>query len=51
MATAEKIKPDSSLYWLAIAVLLIILGLFGSQAIEWVLTRLYDFFIQKARAK
>jgi len=51
MTTAEKIKPGTSVYWVAVGMFLIFMSLFGNPAIEWLLTRLYEFFIQMSLAK
>ena len=47
MMTADKIKPDKTAYWFALLVVLVILGLYGRQAMEWILMKLYEFFIQR----
>ncbi|MBL0146239.1 MAG: hypothetical protein IPP48_11160 [Chitinophagaceae bacterium] len=46
MLVIEKIQPPLMVYWFAVVVIFILLGKYGRQAIEWVLMRLYDFFIQ-----
>jgi len=45
--TADKINPDMTAYWFAAVLLFIVLGLYGRGAMEWILTKLYEFFIQK----
>lgn len=47
MITADKIKPDMTAYWFALMLILVILVLFGRQPIEWILMKLYQFFVQK----
>jgi uncharacterized membrane protein len=47
MITAHKINPGITAYYFAMVILLIVLGMYGEQAIEWVLMKLYEFFIQR----
>jgi len=47
MTTADKIKPDITAYWLALVLVFVIFGRYGWQAIEWILMKLYEFFIQR----
>jgi hypothetical protein len=47
MITADKIRPDVTSYWFALFLVFAILGRFGRQAMEWVLMKLYEFFIQR----
>lgn len=51
MLTADKINTDITAYWFVAVVLFIVLGLYGRPAIEWVLMKLYEFFIQKTPMK
>jgi hypothetical protein len=50
MITPDKVRTDIVAYWFA-AMLLFILagryGRYGRQAVEWVLMKLYEFFIQR----
>ena len=46
MMTADKIKPDITVYWFALMLIFVILGLYGRQAMEWILMKLYELFIQ-----
>jgi hypothetical protein len=47
MMPAEKIDPNMTAYWFAAMLLFIVLGLYGRPAMEWLLMKLYEFFIQK----
>lgn len=47
MTTADKIKPDILPYWFALMLAFVILGRYGRQAMEWILMKLYEFFIQR----
>jgi hypothetical protein len=42
-------KKDFKLFalWISIVILLFIFVLFGKQLLQWVLMKLYEFFIQK----
>jgi hypothetical protein len=46
MITAEKTYPEMVTYFFAAIVLLTLFGNYSRQAIEWILMRLYEFFIQ-----
>lgn len=43
----NKSKPLITVYWFAFLLLFIILGMYGREAIEWVLIKLYEIFIEK----
>lgn len=47
MITADKIKPDITTYWFMLVLLFVIFGIYGRQALEWVLMKLYGFFIER----
>jgi hypothetical protein len=47
MIAAEKTQPEMLTYIFAAIVLITLLGGYGRQAIEWVLMKLYEFFIQR----
>jgi len=47
MITADKMKPDISTYWFMLVLLFVIFGIYGRQALEWVLMKLYGFFIER----
>jgi len=47
MLTTEKRKSQILAYWFALMLVFIILGRYGTEAIEWIITRLYEFFILK----
>jgi hypothetical protein len=46
MITPDKARTDIVAYWFAVMLLFIITGKYGRQAIEWILMKLYEFFIQ-----
>ena len=48
MITIDKINTDVTAYWFAKVFLFIALGIYGRAAIEWLLMKIYAFFIQKA---
>jgi hypothetical protein len=48
MIHEQKIQPELSVYFFAAMFVIVLLGRFGRQAIEWALMQLYDFFIGKA---
>ncbi len=48
MTIPEKYQVEILMYWFAIALVCILTGRYGKQAIEWVLMKLYEFFIQKS---
>lgn len=45
MLSTEKVKPQVLAYWFVLMLVFIIPGRYGTEAIEWVITKLYDFFI------
>lgn len=48
MAPLEKTQYDLLVYYaLAVAILFLILTGYGRQAIEWMVLKLYEFFIQR----
>jgi hypothetical protein len=47
MITADKMKPDITTYWFVLVLLFVIVGIYGRQALEWALMKLYEFFIQR----
>lgn len=47
MRTAHKIRYDEAASWFAMILLVILLGKYGSEAVEWLLMKLYEFFIQR----
>ncbi len=51
MITAHKIKPRITAYWFALVLALVILGLYGWQAMQWILMKLYELFIQRTPMK
>jgi len=46
MIATHKVKPAISAYWFAIIFIIIVFGRYGSEAIEWLLMKLYEFFVQ-----
>ncbi len=47
MIAADKIKPGIPLYWLIVVLVFTTIGLYGKQSLEWILMKLYEFFIQR----
>ena len=47
MITTQKIQAETLAYFFAAIVLFLVLGRYGRQAIEWMLLKLYELFIQK----
>lgn len=47
MITIDKINTYLAAYWFALILLFIALGIYGRPAIEWLLMKMYTFFIQK----
>jgi len=47
MITADKMNADMTTYSFMMVLLIIILGIFGRPAMEWLLLKLYEFFIQQ----
>jgi hypothetical protein len=45
MITPDKVRTDIAAYWFSTIQLFIVPGRYGKQAIEWVLMKLYEFFI------
>jgi hypothetical protein len=46
MITVGKTHPEIFTYFFAAIVLITLLGGYGRQVIEWILLKLYEFFIQ-----
>jgi hypothetical protein len=51
MITLDKINTDVTAFWLVVVLLFITLGLYGRPAIEWLLIKMYEFFIQRTSMK
>jgi Zn-dependent protease len=51
MQLTEKNQTEIYAYWFAAFILIAVLGSYGMQVIEWVLMKLYEFFIQKTPVK
>jgi hypothetical protein len=51
MLTSQKHQGDFLAYWFTVLLIFILLGRFGMQAIEWLLMKLYEFFIQHVPLK
>lgn len=51
MLLTERNQTEIYAYWFAAFFLLAVLGSYGIQAIEWVLMKLYEFFIQRTPIK
>ena len=47
MTGADKISPDIIAYWFAVVLVFAVIGMYGRQAMEWLLMKLYEFFIQR----
>lgn len=47
MAQLHKIKTDPGAYWITVLLVIILLGLFGREALAWVLMKLYEFVVQR----
>ncbi len=47
MLTSQKHELDIMAYWLAVLIVIIVFGRYGAQAIEWLLMKLYEFFMQR----
>jgi hypothetical protein len=47
MIALEQQKIDKQMYWVGAIILILIFGRFGLQGIEFVLMKLYEFFIQR----
>ncbi len=46
MLNTQKIEAETLVYFFAVILLFIVLGRYGRQAIEWMLLKLYELFIQ-----
>lgn len=46
MITVHHTKPSAIPYWFIMILLFLTLGKYGWQAIEWIMLKLYEFFIQ-----
>jgi hypothetical protein len=51
MITVEKTAPEMYTYWFASIILIVVLGMYGRQAIEWVLMKLYEYFVANTPIK
>jgi uncharacterized membrane protein len=51
MLLTQKDQTEIYAYWFAAFILIVLLGSYGRQAIEWVLMKLYEFFIQRTPLK
>jgi hypothetical protein len=47
MLTTEKRNSQILAYWFAMMLVFIIIGGYGSDAIAWIITKLYEFFIMR----
>ena len=47
MITIDKLNTDVTPYWFPMVLLFIAPGIYGRTAIEWLLMKMYAFFIQK----
>jgi hypothetical protein len=46
MIALEQQQIDKQMYWVAAIILLLMFGKYGLQAVEFVLMKLYEFYIQ-----
>jgi len=46
MRTTLKQQSDFMAYWFTVTLMLILFGCFGLEAIQWMLMKLYEYFIQ-----
>lgn len=51
MIALEQQQVDKQMYWLAAIILLLVFGKYGLQAVEYVLLKMYEFFIQNISIK
>jgi hypothetical protein len=51
MIALEQQKIDKQMYWAAALILLLIFGRYGLQAVQFVLIKLYEFFIQNVSVR
>ncbi len=51
MLTSQKQQSDFLAYWFTVLLIFIFFGRFGLEAIQWVLMKLYEFFIQHVPLK
>lgn len=47
MIYPQKIQSEIVAYFLTVVLVFAIMGRYGKQAIEWILMKLYEFFIQR----
>ncbi len=47
MITTEKLNAALMAYWFTAMLVILVLGRYGRQAVEWVLVKLYEVFIQR----
>ncbi len=51
MLLLQKNETEIYAYWFAAFIIIAALGSYGRQVIEWVLLKLYEFFIQRTSIK
>jgi hypothetical protein len=51
MQLTKKTQTEIYAYWFAAFILIAVLSSYGTQAIEWLLIKLYEFFIQRTPIK
>ncbi len=51
MIALQPQQIDKQMYWIGAIILLLIFGKYGIQAVELVLMKLYEFFIQNVSLK
>jgi hypothetical protein len=51
MIALEQQQMDKQMYWVGAIILLLMFGKYGLQAVEYVLMKLYEFFIQSRPIK
>lgn len=47
MITSEIVQSEILAYWFTVLFVFIILGRYGRQAMEWILMKLFELFIQR----
>lgn len=48
MKQVQKINPDPGAKWFATVLIIIFIGLYGSEVLAWILMKLYEYLIQKS---
>jgi hypothetical protein len=51
MIALQPQKIDKQIYWVAAIILMLMFGKYGLQAVQFVLIKMYEFFIQHSLVK